>query len=380
VYDPGPRRTLRAEAPERPSGRPRLGGRGDGYRSAMRIGLVLGAGGVVGASWLIGALEALESETGWAPAGADRIVGTSAGSVVGALTATGVAPAYMAAYVAGRSLDDFEQLERAAAAELDEIDREGPDRFRLQAALPPIGPGSWRMALSTLRNPLRHPPAAVVGGWLPRGVVSTAPIHRLVQRLAGDEWPETGNLRVVACDYRSGRRVCFGRDDAPPASLADAVAASCAIPAFYHPVTIGGRRYVDGGLCSMSNLDLLCGEDLDVAICLNPTSSTAQLRALTPAAAVAAAVRASSGRRLRHEVGKLEAQGTRVVVLEPTAEDLAVMGTNLMSRRRRVEVTEQAQRSVARALRARRRDLPRLRARTRTGTHRRAGAPLRRAA
>jgi NTE family protein len=55
----------------------------------MKIGLVLGAGGVVGASWLMGALEAVESETGWAPGSAERIVGTSAGSVVGALVAGG---------------------------------------------------------------------------------------------------------------------------------------------------------------------------------------------------------------------------------------------------------------------------------------------------
>jgi NTE family protein len=59
----------------------------------MRVGLVLGAGGVVGASWLIGALEALQDETGWEPSAAEVIVGTSAGSVVGALTASGMPPA-----------------------------------------------------------------------------------------------------------------------------------------------------------------------------------------------------------------------------------------------------------------------------------------------
>ena len=56
----------------------------------MRVGLVLGAGGVVGASWLIGALDALETETGWRAVDAERIVGTSAGAVVGALAASGV--------------------------------------------------------------------------------------------------------------------------------------------------------------------------------------------------------------------------------------------------------------------------------------------------
>jgi NTE family protein len=323
----------------------------------MRVGLVLGAGGVVGASWLIGALEALESETGWKPTEADLIVGTSAGSVVGALAASGLPAAYMGAYAAGRTLEGLGSLD-GAAAQLDEIERDHPDRFRLQLALPPIGPGSWRMALSTLRNPFRHTPAAVVGGWLPRGVVSTAPIRRLVARFAGDEWPE--QLRVVACDYRSGRRVCFGADGAPPAELADAVAASCAIPAFYHPVSIGGRRYVDGGLCSMSNLDLVCDDELDVVICLNPTSSRAKVGGLSLGGQLGGAMRASSGRRLAHEVRKLEARGTEVLVLEPGAEDLAVMGNNLMARKRRSEVTEQAVRSMAIELRRRRATLPRL--------------------
>ena len=49
----------------------------------MKVGLCLGAGGVVGASWLIGALEALEAETGWDVSSAEMIIGTSAGSVIG---------------------------------------------------------------------------------------------------------------------------------------------------------------------------------------------------------------------------------------------------------------------------------------------------------
>src|SRR4051794_30231380 len=104
----------------------------------MRVGLVMGAGGVVGASWLIGALEALESETGWRAADAEVIVGTSAGSVIGTLTATGIPPAYMAAYASGRSLDDLdvpEDLDHLLDQDLD--DREAGDRYRLQPALPP---------------------------------------------------------------------------------------------------------------------------------------------------------------------------------------------------------------------------------------------------
>jgi NTE family protein len=330
---------------------------------------------VVGASWLIGALVALESETGFSPTQADIIVGTSAGSVVGALTAAGWPAPYMAAYSSGRSLDGFAELE-GAAAELDELalqERENPDRFRLQLAPPPIGPGSWRMALSTLRNPFKHSPSAVIGGWLPRGTVSTVPIRSLIARFVGDEWPD--RLRVVACCYRSGRRVCFGAPDAPVAEVADAVAASCAIPAFYHPVSIDGRRYVDGGLCSLSNLDLVRHEDIDVAVCLNPMSSLAPVAGGGPAGALMGVVRGSARRRLEHETRKLEASGIEVLTVEPSSEDLAVMGTNFMSRKRRSEVTEMAHRSVARDLRRRRVDLPAL-----TGARPRRREPLRRAA
>ncbi|MDQ3631167.1 MAG: patatin-like phospholipase family protein, partial [Actinomycetota bacterium] len=60
-----------------------------------RVGLVLGAGGVLGAAWLQGALAALVDATGWDPGSADRVVGTSAGSVIGTLLACGVPPWYM---------------------------------------------------------------------------------------------------------------------------------------------------------------------------------------------------------------------------------------------------------------------------------------------
>src|SRR5688500_5286258 len=82
----------------------------------MRIGLAMGAGGVVGASWLMGALEGLEAQTGWQPRDADYIVGTSAGSVIGTLVASGIPPAFMAAYSAGRPLEEFPGL-----ADLDEL-------------------------------------------------------------------------------------------------------------------------------------------------------------------------------------------------------------------------------------------------------------------
>jgi NTE family protein len=341
----------------------------------MRVGLVLGAGGVVGASWLIGALDALEAETGWRAAQADRIVGTSAGAVVGALAAGGIPSEYMSAYAAGRTLEGFAEAESRAedlSAKLPGSD------YRLQLALPPIGPGSWRLALNTVRHLRSHSPAVVLAGWLPRGFISTGPIHGLVEGFVPGHWPDHPSFWAVAADYSSGKRVAFGRDDAPEANAAEAVAASCAIPGFYHPVKVAGRRYVDGGICSTSNLDLLCGRDLDLVICLNPMSSVAPVAGGSPADRFARLMRAAAGRRLAHEARKLRAEGTDVLVLQPGRDDCALMGLNLMSGSRRVQVMEQARKSIARELHRLRGSelLPSRRTRRRAGT----ATPVRRAA
>ena len=167
----------------------------------------------------------------------------------------------------------------------------------------------------------------------------------------------------MACDYSSGRRVAFGRSGAPPASLADAVAASCAIPGFYRPVEIGGRRYIDGGVASTSNLDLLAGLGLDLVICLNPTSSLHSRQTLKVGERAAAVLRQASGRRLGHEARHVRASGTEVLLIQPAVQDLDAMGTNLMSSKRRHQVIEVATATVARHLRqpdvrARLRELP----------------------
>jgi NTE family protein len=293
-------------------------------------------------------MEALEAETGWQAADAERIVGTSAGSVVGALAAAGIPAEYMSAYAAGGTLEGFVEAEARA----DQLSgRMAGSEYRLQVALPPIGPGSWRLAVNTLLHPRSHSPTTVLAGWLPRGFISTRPIHDLVENFVAGPWPDHPGYWAVAADYRSGKRIAFGRGDAPAARVADAVAASCAIPGFYHPVSIAGRRYVDGGICSTSNLDLLCGADLDLVICLNPMSSVASMVGGSPADRFAALMRAAAGRRLGHEARKLRSDGAKVLVLQPDRDDCALMGLNLMSGTRRVEVMELARKSVVRSLR-----------------------------
>jgi NTE family protein len=315
----------------------------------MRVGLVLGAGGVMGGAWLTGGLHALATEKGWDPAAADHIVGTSAGAMMGALLAAEVPPWFMVAHSAGET---FDGLQDAGGRPQREASRSAGAEFRIdRGARLPVGPGSWRLALSSLSNPTRHTPATLFGGWLPRGVISTEPLKDTVRRVVPEGWVDHPNTWILACDYATGRRVAFGREGAPPADLVDAVAASCAIPGFFTPVKIGGREYVDGGMRSTSNLDVLRDEGLDLVICLNPTSSLHPPHAWNPAERVAAAFRRVSGRRLGSEARNLRATGTRVVLIQPVTEDHRVMGPNLMSTRNRNPVIETAIETVSRQLR-----------------------------
>jgi NTE family protein len=320
---------------------------------------VLGAGGVLGGAWLSGGLHALAEESDWDPGSAEFIVGTSAGSMIGALSAAGVPPWFMVAHSAGESFDGVAAADGSPAAE---ADRAAGAVFRLHRGLPPLGPGSLRMALTALANPLGHTPLQLMAGWLPSGLVSTDSLKEIVRRAVPDTWVEHPNYWAVACDYGSGRRVPFGRLDTPNAKIAEAVAASCAIPGFYRPVKIGGRRYVDGGVCSASNLDLLAGRGLDLVICLNPLSSGTELSKrlaggggplgrfapLDPRDWLGTLSRQANGRRLAHEAAKVRRFDTEVLLIEPTSEDHEAMGNNLMSAspERRQRVIETAARTV----------------------------------
>jgi NTE family protein len=314
----------------------------------MRVGLVLGAGGVLGGAWLTGGLAALADETGWDPGSADYIVGTSAGSVVGSLVASGVPPWFMVAHSAG---DSFEGLVDANGNPAASASRSGGAAFKLHRGLPSLGPGSWRLGVAAMRKPLMYTPAAALSAWLPVGLISNESIKDVIRRVAPQGWTEHPNTWIVACDYSTGRRVPFGRPGAPEADLPDAVAASCAIPGFYRPVTIAGRRYVDGGMYSASNLDLLADAGLDVIICLNPTSTLERSTSLNPLDRLAEAVRKGAGRRLGYEAKKVRAKGTEVVLIQPIADDLALMGRNLMRRKGRHDVIIAARQTVAEQLR-----------------------------
>jgi NTE family protein len=302
----------------------------------------------MGGAWITGGLQALAGETGWDPASAEIIVGTSAGSMMGALLASGIPPWFMVAHSAGQT---FEGVVDARGEPAETADRSGGARFTWHRAWPRVAMGSPELARRVLLNPRSLPPISALVALGPRGIISTEPLKDIIRRVAPSGWAPHPNFWAVAADYATLERVVFGRKGSPSADLADAVAASCAIPAFYHPVSIGGRRYVDGGVNSVSNMDLLEGCKLDLVICLNPMSSLHRPRPTDVGARVGAALRSVAGRQLGREARRLREAGTRVVLLQPTARDLRAMGANLMSGRRRNEVIATATETVAEQLR-----------------------------
>lgn len=301
-----------------------------------RVGLVLGAGGVVGHAYHAGVLRALHEVTGWDPRTAEVIIGTSAGSHVGALLRAGLSAADLAARAGGQPLSAKGRgiLRHIGPAE-------PVPRPRLRA----LGIASPALLLRTLTRPWNARPGTVAAALVPVGRVSLAPFAARINWLFGHSWPDEP-LWITAVGLRDGNRVVFGRQGAPRTEVGTAVAASCAVPGWFTPVEIDGRTYVDGGSHSTTNLDLAAGLGLDLAVVVSPMTLARGVLPVTldyPA-------RVGLRFRLSSETRAVRRSGTEVAAFQPTAADLAVMGVNAMNPNRRHPVVTQAYESALRLL------------------------------
>jgi NTE family protein len=301
-----------------------------------RVGLVLGAGGVVGGAFHSAVLAALQETTRWDPRTADVIVGTSAGSVAAATLRAGLPAPDLFARSQGRPLSpEGARLMRAVGP------LRRPPALRLDAR-----PRRAADVTATLRRavarPFSAPPWALLSGLIPEGTVSTALISSAVGAMLPGEWPDD-DLWVCAVRQRDGRRVVFGRDDRD-AAVADAVAASCAIPGFFAPVAIDGDNYIDGGIHSPTNADVLVDTPLDIVIVSSPMSLVGRtMRGVGP-------VRPWARALLAAEVVRLRRRGATVVAFQPTLEDVVVMGVNAMDADKRSDVASHVYASACRRL------------------------------
>jgi NTE family protein len=260
--------------------------------------LVLGGGGEIGVAWEIGILHGL-AEAGLDLTGADIIVGTSAGAAVGAELTTGRTPAEAFA----------RQLEPGRA----ELDVGNPTGRLLRLVAVMMLPGSPERRLARLgRKALVADPLASPEDRL--GVLRA--------RIGDHDWPDR-DLRLTAVEAETGRFTVFDRSG--PASLLDAVAASCAVPFVWAPVAIGTHHYIDGGMRS-GNVDVAEGAEAIVVLAPRPQATN---RAMSVDAQLAAT----------------GAKRTIVVAPDRAAKD--AMGRNPYDRARRAPSAEAGRRQAA---------------------------------
>jgi NTE family protein len=266
--------------------------------------LVLGGGGPVGIAWEAGFLAGL-AETGIDLSGADFILGTSAGSVVGAQLAMGRTAAELAASFMNPGEASSPSQSLAAPPDLSVL------AAKLMESYSGVRPAEQV--------------CAEIGAWALEAPVMSqeAFLASFGQTLAGKPegyWPER-QYACTAVDAVSGVFTTWGNDSGVP--LVRAVASSCSVPGIFPPVTINGRRYMDGGMRSATNADLAKGYEVVVVVSMSSQALPEVFR-----------------RPLERELQVLREAGSRVELVRPDEDSIASFGPNLMDYRKRPGAAE----------------------------------------
>jgi NTE family protein len=276
----------------------------------LRRALVLGGGGPVGVAWESGLLAGL-AEAGLDLSGADFVLGTSAGSIVGSQLAMG----------------------RPATALIAPLLSEGAQQQASSASQPA---GSRPPDLSVLiekmakaissTGPAADQARAEIGAWaLQAETVSEDEYIARFARSIGDypegSWPD--RFACTAVDTADGAFVVWNKESG--VDLARAVASSCSVPGIAPPITFRGRRYMDGGMRSPTNADVAKGFDV---LFLVAVSTGGGAGAAAPTADV-------FRRRIEGEVDTVRQSGSRTELIIPDAASLEAFGANLMDFGRR---------------------------------------------
>ncbi|MFF4322732.1 patatin-like phospholipase family protein [Streptomyces sp. NPDC001568] len=251
--------------------------------------LVLGGGGLTGIGWETGILYGLARE-GVDLTTADLVVGTSAGSVVGAQLTSGL-------------LTPQQLYERQLG------DATGEAVARFGAGLL----ARYAVAMARSRDAAQY--RRRIGAMALAADTGPEAVRRevLKARLVSHEWPER-RLVVTAVDALSGELTAFDR--AGDAGLVDAVSASCAVPGVWPPVTVAGRRFIDGGVRSATNADIAAGYRRVVII--------------APMALGAGKIPSPAA-----QAERLRAAGARVLLITPSAQARKAFGRNVLDPARR---------------------------------------------
>jgi NTE family protein len=256
--------------------------------------LVLGGGGVAGIAWITGLLFGL-SEHGVDLRTADLIVGTSAGSAVAAQLSSGL------------SLKDLFDRQVDPARQTRELTPNAQLFELFERAL---------LIASSLPDRADH--IRQIGRWALEAPTVTEAERRAViaERLPSHAWPN-GMLLIVAVDTETGETKIFDRLSGT--TLVDAVSASCAVPGIWPPVTIDGRRYMDGGARSSDNADLALGY--------------ARTLIVSPMGTARPEV---TGDTLEQQIETLKSAGGKTYLVEPDEASKSAIGLNPLAPETRI--------------------------------------------
>lgn len=322
---------------------------------APRIGLVLGGGGIAGYAFHCAVLAALQEVTGFDPRTAEVMVGTSAGAIVAGVVRGDVPVVEMTDRLVAGAVDPSQM------PTLDLLAGPAPN------AVPKVwaGPGAPAIAARELRRGRGLRVSRLLAALLPEGRSDLTPLSQPLTELHPSGWPDRP-LWIPATDLRTGRLTVFGRTPDPHSrhrhvetTVSLAVQASAALPVYFAPVEIDGRSYIDGGIGSPYNANVLLGYGsaghggdrsaagpLDLVIILAPLSA----EELTGLAPVSSAARSFPRRRLHGELRRLRAEGTTTVVFQPSRSVARAMGLNPMSTDRVPIIVDRSQRMLKRRL------------------------------
>lgn len=300
----------------------------DGSKSVIpRVGLVLGGGGLAGFAYMTATLKALQDATGWDARSAEVIVGTSAGANAAAFLR------------AGRSIDES-YAELATLADNPETRQRLKDITGNRKAF--LGLPDSTTSRGLVRSEFgrgRHArPGRLLSAVTPAGPVATNRVGDEVRPYI-TSWPEK-DLIVTAIRTDDGSRVAF--DGSKGYDLIDAIEASSAIPGFFTPVEIDGVSYIDGGVHSPTNGDLLMDRDLHLIIMIAPMSLhsyTSGVRRIN------GPLRMFWKRKVAAEVRALENAGHQVLLFEPSSSVAKAMGPTMMDVDRTEEILKATHRS-----------------------------------
>ena len=279
----------------------------------MTRALVLGGGGPVGIAWESGLIAGF-AEKGIDLSSADYMIGTSAGSVVGAQLALGASAASLVAPMLASSAPGNAAT---ASAESRPQTMPTPDLSTLITKMQELVSG-------------RRPPEqarAEIGAWAltaPTMMSEEVWVANFARMVPERKWPNR-KYECTAIDTADGSFQVWNKDSG--VEIERAVASSCAVPGIFPPVTIRGRRYMDGGMRSPTNADLAKGYDtvVVIAVTAGPRNNDMARR---------------FGEILDNEVKILRDSGARVELIIPDEKSLEAFGLNLMDSSRRMDAAK----------------------------------------